>query len=295
MNGGACGNDLYGLNVYSDIDGGTIGDKLLGAKIAVNSTVNPATNARALYLLMDGTGVTDDDFFIHCYDDKNNDVVGHLTLAGVLTVDSSASDGASDYAEWFESKSGSAITIGSTVKLDNGKIVACEEGDVPFGVIRPKDASVVSAGGRELGWQGKDLIDDYGSPVTENYTQTVWKEEVDFDEYTKRGKTSEEHELYSKVDGLNGESDTYFKEHSYHTDRIPDGLTAPDDAVVTSGVRNKRNPDFDESIEYVPRKDRNEWHLIGLLGQIPITKGQPTGSWIKMKDISDTVEMYFVK
>ena len=141
----------------------------------------------------------------------------------------------------------------------------------------------------------KYMKDDYGSKILENYTQTVWKEEVDFDEYSKRGKTSEEHELYSKVDGLNGESDTYFKEHSYHTDRIPDGLTVPDDAVVTSGKRDKLNPDYDDSKTYQPRKERSEWHIVGLLGQIPITKGQPTGSWIKMKDVSDTVEMYFVK
>ena len=61
------------------------------------------------------------------------------------------------------------------------------------------------------------------------------------------------------------------------------------------------NPAFVENLDedglqiYSPREDRDEWHIIGLLGQIPITKGQPTGTWIKMKDVSDTVEMYFVK
>ena len=54
--------------------------------------------------------------------------------------------------------------------------------------------------------------------------------------------------------------------------------------------------DYDESIEYEPREDRDEWHIVGLLGQIPVTKGQPlSDNWIKMKDVSDTVEMYFVK
>jgi hypothetical protein len=56
------------------------------------------------------------------------------------------------------------------------------------------------------------------------------------------------------------------------------------------------NPDFDPDIEYVPRSEREEWNIVGLLGQIEITKGQPIGSnWIKMGDISDSVEMYFVK
>ena len=58
----------------------------------------------------------------------------------------------------------------------------------------------------------------------------------------------------------------------------------------------KKNPDYDESKTYSPREERDEWCLVGLLGQIPITKGQPVASnWIKMKDVSDTVEMYFVK
>jgi len=56
------------------------------------------------------------------------------------------------------------------------------------------------------------------------------------------------------------------------------------------------NPDYDPSKVYKNRKERDEWCLVGLLGQIPITKGQPVASnWIKMKDVSDTVEMYFVK
>jgi len=55
------------------------------------------------------------------------------------------------------------------------------------------------------------------------------------------------------------------------------------------------NPSY-VSQPYTPRENRNEWVIVGLLGQIPITKGQPTGSsWIKMGDVSDTVEMWFVK
>ena len=61
-------------------------------------------------------------------------------------------------------------------------------------------------------------------------------------------------------------------------------------------MRRKLNPEYDESKTYTPREERDEWCLIGLLGQIAITKGQPMASnWIKMKDVSNTVEMYFVK
>jgi hypothetical protein len=55
------------------------------------------------------------------------------------------------------------------------------------------------------------------------------------------------------------------------------------------------NPSF-VSQSYTPREDRNEWVIVGLLGQIPITNGQPTGSsWRKMHNISPTASMWFVK
>ena len=149
----------------------------------------------------------------------------------------------------------------------------------------------------------------------EDFTMIKWIEEVDFDEYIKHGKTDEVQRQYSKVDGseakdavldedgnelepaVDAVADTYFREHCYHSDRIPEGITAPDDVETLTPVaqRKKLNPDYDPSQEYVKRADRDEWCLVGLLGQIPITKGQPTGNWIKMKDVSDTVEMYFVK
>ena len=99
------------------------------------------------------------------------------------------------------------------------------------------------------------------------------------------------------VEAVDAVPDTYFREHKYHSDRIPEGLEVPEDAeVFDAGQRRKLNPDFDESFEYVPREERDEWHIVGLLGQIPITKGQPVAdNWIKMSDVSDTVEMYFVK
>ena len=67
--------------------------------------------------------------------------------------------------------------------------------------------------------------------------------------------------------------------------------------VFEDGTKtNKMNPAYDDSQTYVPREERDEWVVVGLLGQIPITKGQPVAaSWIKMNDVSDTVEMYFVK
>jgi len=60
--------------------------------------------------------------------------------------------------------------------------------------------------------------------------------------------------------------------------------------------RRSLNPAFDPNQEYVPREQRPEWDCVGLMGKLRIRKGQPTGSrWIKMRDISDSVEEWLVR
>jgi hypothetical protein len=57
-----------------------------------------------------------------------------------------------------------------------------------------------------------------------------------------------------------------------------------------------QNSNYDESKTYVPREDRPEWDTVGLMGKLRIKKGQRTGTnWIKMRDISDTVEEWLVR
>ena len=56
------------------------------------------------------------------------------------------------------------------------------------------------------------------------------------------------------------------------------------------------NPAFDPDAEYIPREQRPEWDCVGLMGKLRIRKGQVTGSrWIKMRDISDSVEEWLVR
>jgi hypothetical protein len=56
------------------------------------------------------------------------------------------------------------------------------------------------------------------------------------------------------------------------------------------------NPDYDPDQEYASRENRREWDTVGLMGKLRIRKGQPTGSnWIKMRDVSDTVEEWLVR
>jgi len=211
-----------------------------------------------------------------------DDIQHYLRGDGEAYADASWNASGADYAEYFESKDGSKIAVGTTVKLDGDKIVVCESGDSPLGVVRPQGCSSNIGNAAGVKWQGKYLKDDYGSYIKEEYTVTEW--------------------IVTDSDGDN-------KDIKYQTDKIPSDVTVPNDATVTSTekdgsklMRKKLNPDFVENVDedgsqiYSPREERDEWHIVGLLGQIPITKGQPMAdNWIKMKDVSDTVEMYLVK
>ena len=74
--------------------------------------------------------------------------------------------------------------------------------------------------------------------------------------------------------------------------------TPPAHAIRDVQSVRKLNPAFDESKAdgYKPREDRVEWNLIGLLGQVQIKADEPTRpGWIKMKQISDAVDLWLVR
>ena len=60
--------------------------------------------------------------------------------------------------------------------------------------------------------------------------------------------------------------------------------------------RKKLNPEWDSSQQYISRQDRKEWEAIGLMGKLRLKKGEPVNpNWIKLRDISTTVEEWLVK
>jgi hypothetical protein len=69
-----------------------------------------------------------------------------------------------------------------------------------------------------------------------------------------------------------------------------------DEGETVVQQRRKLNPDYDPDVGYISREERPEWDCVGLMGKLRIRKGQPTGSrWIKMRDISDSVEEWLVR
>jgi len=195
-----------------------------------------------------------------------------VTGQGEIASDHSTSiaDGA-DYAEYFEWKDGNSSSedrIGQSVVLDGNKIRKATSDDSAsniLGVISGNPSVVGDTAG--FRWQGKYESDDFNRRQTEEVEVWEWKDN----------------------EGV---------PHSYEKDKVPEGLTVPSDKTVKKVINDKESSSYDSSKkdDYIPRKNRKEWDVVGLMGKLRMLKGQPTGDrWIKMRDISDTVEEWLVR
>jgi hypothetical protein len=210
------------------------------------------------------------------HSNDNADAEFNFRGDGNAFCDGSFSGGGADYAEYFEWKDGNSSNedrIGCSVILDGNKIVKASDTDDTSKIIGVISGSPVVIGDNDIErWKYKYKKDDFGRDIWEEYTITEW--------------TENDEKVW------------------YETDKIPDDVTVPSDNTVVTleadGVtklkRRKLNPDWDKSNTYIPREDRKEWDTVGLMGKLRMLKGQPTGDrWIKMRDISDTVEEWLVR
>jgi len=294
----AANDDVY-IGYYT---GGDNSDAMLYVAVDVNEEVAKFTANLSTYgedvIHLDCTraGVTNYNL-IRATSNGNNDSELILAGNGALNIDGTLTENGADYAEYFEWNDGNSSDedrVGLSVKLNGNKIVASSGSDDAadiIGVISGNPAVVGDASWNK--WNDKHEKDDYGRYVWEDYTVTEWTELAD----TLGG----------------GEQTLQLK--SYQTDKIPDGVTAPDADVTVDGVltktakviiskgaggenlsRRKENSSWDATATYVPRAERKEWDAVGLVGKLRMKKGQKTGTnWIKMRNISDTVEEWLVR
>jgi len=187
--------------------------------------------------------------------------------------DGSWTGGGADYAElfeWVDGNPGGTDRRGISVVLEGNKIREAVAGEDPIGVISANPTILGDAGWNK--WTEKHLRDDFGSYIMQEHSVVEW--------------TDEEGE-----------------KHTYEDWNIPAGVVVPADAVTTTHDENGKrfmhravNPAYDPNLEYIPREERDEWDAVGLMGKLRIRKGQVIGArWIKMRDISDTVEEWLVR
>ena len=206
----------------------------------------------------------------------------YLRGDGNAYADGTWNNNGADYAEYFESATSAAIPVGTTVVLDGSKVRASTDQDAAsliMGVVRPKEPSIASmvVGNTAWNkWQKMFLTDDFGRYILEAHEVIEWD------------VTNEIGEIEHK---------------SYESHAIPSGVVIPENATRKSidekgnaFTHYKLNPDYNPSHEYVPREERPEWLIIGLIGQVPVLTGQPVGDrWIKMRDISSSVAEYMIR
>ena len=216
--------------------------------------------------------------FLQTYSSGISDVEFNLRGDGNGYADGAWINNGADYAEFFESVDGQILTVGSTVVLDNNKVREATSQDPAsaiIGVVRPKEpnkASMVIGNSAWNKWANKFLTDDFDRYIMEDHDVLEWTDD----------------------DG---------KQHSHESHNIPDGVTVPEDATRKTHddkgnkfQHYKLNPAWDKDAEYTPREQRPEWNIIGLIGQVKVLKGQPVNDrWIKMRDVSDTVEEWFIR
>ena len=285
-NGGAERMRITSAGYFKQADNGTYNDST-GTYSEFNNTANsPACNfyprnasqtANNVEILPTRSATSAYSFLVTA-SGAGTDVEHILRGDGNAYADGTWNNNGADYAEFFESANGQALTLGATVVLDGNKVREATEQDpasAVIGVVRPKEpskASMMIGNTAWNKWANKYLTDDFDRYIMEDHDVVEWTDE--------EGKF-----------------------HSYESQAIPEDVTVPANATRKTHDEKgnkfqhyKLNPAWNPDSEYVNRENRPEWNIIGLLGQVKILKGQPVGDrWVKMRDVSDTVEEWFIR
>jgi len=256
-----------------------------------------------------------------------------LHVKGTLLMKKWETEG-SDYAEYFESKSDKAIPVGTAVVLENGKVRQTKKNETPLGIISANPGGVsgvhVEWPKKYLRDEfGNDVVEEYKDEIMVPKKEKVKKDRQKTKKKTIKEKVRRtdivlkndkycqveieetiekeiEEPVFKEVDLYDAEGKNAIGKHQVpvmETYEEEIDILDENGQPVMVGIgefetktRPKINPEYDETKEYISRNKRPEWNCVGLLGQIPLRKDQPTApSWVKIKDISKDVELWLVK
>jgi len=179
---------------------------------------------------------------------------------GQAYFDAGLSQNNYDYAEYFEWEDGNIDDEDrrgySVVLGTDGKIIKATSGDEPTNII-----GIVSGTSGIVGdaacydWHGKYQVDEWGARLTDEVYQLTWTE--------------------------SGEN------RSYDEDRVPEGITVPENVSRRLHNRERITPGYDDTKQYIPRDKRKEWCTVGLLGKVRLRDGSPKNpNWRYLKTIA---------
>ncbi len=255
---------------------------------------------------------------------EQQSVINRLKYVGVGT----------DFAEYFESVDGKAIEAATSVVFEKDKVRSAKKGEVPFGVISMRPGMLCGSAyewpKKYLKDEfGNEIMEEYKEEIMVQKTEKVKRErqkvktntiEEEVVEKVKKkikGKTvlvGVKKKIKRKVDEPQFNKIDLYDEKGKKkvgTEQVPVMETYEEEepvyddsgepVMIGSGkfekkIRPKVNSDYDPKREYIPREERPEWNIVGLIGQIPVSKGQPIApTWVRIKTVSKDIELWLVK
>jgi len=169
--------------------------------------------------------------------------------------------GGADFGEFFEWNDGNPNNEDRrayAVSLIDGKI---EIGNLNIVGIISSNASAVGDSA-DFYWSGMYLKDDFGKTLTEEYKRYEWIENV-----SESGGTNE----IIKVIFENSVGDKFIEHpNASHKNGVPFTGQTPINTTTSTIKVQKLNPDYNSENEYIPRTERKEWSIVGLLGKLHI-------------------------
>ena len=176
-----------------------------------------------------------------------------------------------DYGEYFEWNDGNQIgedRVGYFVEITDGKIQIAKSGKA-IGIVSKATAFIGDSNQDE--WSGKYLKDEWGVPVMEKFQKFA----LSSDESQKEVYFDAEGFCYSEIPNRKNRQ-------SVKIDVVKEQGTFVENVDV-----QVENPNYDPEKRYIPRKDRKEWDVIGLLGKLKVrTSEQITGSAVDVDAVT---------
>ncbi len=205
-----------------------------------------------------------------------------VTYAGAVYGLSAFNSTGADYAEYFEWSDGNTNNedrVGYFVTLDGKKIRIANPDDYILGIVSGQPCIIGNADEDWLGrWEhdefGRFIIEDVDTPITE-----WWEVQVpildDKGNPIQQTKMELQEETITNEDG---KTETIIKEvlvpvtddegNPVYETRLE--MQEFETGEINHGWRHKANPEYDNTQQYIERKDRPEWSAVGMLGVLSV-------------------------
>ena len=267
------------------------------------------------YTQIVGRNTVDTDNVFYAY--VNGSARIRFQADGNGRFDGGADIGNADYAEMFEWSDGNPNNEdrrGYSVVLVGEQIRPATSSDDPediLGIISGNPGVLGDAAA--LNWNNRYLKDEFGTNITVDKEYLVWNKGHEYDESQPKievqlqyGEDEDQVETVMRHPKVPvAQPDPNDKNSLDGCERWPiddiDNTTSIPQYARDNNIRAiykelVPNPDYDPNLVYVPRRDRQEWDAVGMLGKLTLRKGQPTGAgWRKLSDINDTLERWLVR